>query len=480
MTARRLPGPRGGQSLAAARRLLRDPAPELDRLTGRWGPVVGLGGGPLRIAVVGGAEEVAELLAMPADRFRWNHRMNVLHFVVGPGSLLVSDGDDHRRRRGAVVGSFARRRLDGWIPTIVSQVDRVAGHIVTDAECGAGDVIDLTPHCRDLAIGVITETILGASLAPRAGEIGERFARPQAYLESPAVRQIPHRIPFTRRARVRQDRRALDRIIDEEVAVIRAGGRHGRTDALADMVHAGDLDDDEIRDQVVTLIGAGYDTTSAALAWTLWRAASHPGLWDRLRAEADGVLPHPTPDRVREDDDALDGRTLAALDLAGRTVREALRLHPAGLGGVREAAVDVAAGAHTIPAGTLILWSAYLTGRDPSVWPDPLSFDPDRFMDLTPAQRAAADRAWVPFGGGARACIGFALAQMELTFAVSRLSQLLDLTPAHGRIPAPRGLVVNRPAGGVPFRVTARDPDAGTAVEAGEPPGRRPATTGWW
>jgi cytochrome P450 len=103
------------------------------------------------------------------------------------------------------------------------------------------------------------------------------------------------------------------------------------------------------------------------------------------------------------------------------------------------------------------LWSAYLAGRDPSAWPDPLHFNPDRFADLTGEQKAVADQAWVPFGRGARNCIGFALAQMELTLMIARLAQRLDVTPISATIPRPVGMVVNRPAGGVPMRVAVRN-----------------------
>jgi cytochrome P450/NADPH-cytochrome P450 reductase len=137
-------------------------------------------------------------------------------------------------------------------------------------------------------------------------------------------------------------------------------------------------------------------------------------------------------------------------------MRETLRLHPAGVLSPREAAVDVKIGDHVIRKGTLILWSAHLAGRDPDTWTDPLAFDPDRFVDLTPGQQAAADQAWVPFGRGARTCIGFALAQMELTIMIARFAQRLDVTPTRDAPPRPVGMVVNRPEGGVAMRVGAR------------------------
>jgi cytochrome P450 len=197
-------------------------------------------------------------------------------------------------------------------------------------------------------------------------------------------------------------------------------------------------------------MGAGYDTTAASLAWALWCTSLTPGLWDRLRAEADEVLgPLDAPTHPDE-------HTLARLDLAARTMRETLRLHPAGVISPREAARDVVVGGYRIPKGTLVLWSAHLAGRDPRAWTDPLRFDPDRFVDAPPDQQALADIAWVPFGRGARNCIGFALAQMELTLILARLAQRLDIAAVREEAPGPVGMVVNRPAGGAPMRVSVR------------------------
>lgn len=103
------------------------------------------------------------------------------------------------------------------------------------------------------------------------------------------------------------------------------------------------------------------------------------------------------------------------------------------------------------------LWSAHLAGRDPTAWADPLRFDPDRFADTTAESRSLADIAWVPFGGGRRNCIGFALAQMELTLIIARLAQRLDIAAITHELPRPVGMVVNRPTGGALMHVSARD-----------------------
>ncbi len=242
----------------------------------------------------------------------------------------------------------------------------------------------------------------------------------------------------------------LDEIIDAEIADRRANPSGDPLDILETLVADGTLDDAEIRDQVATLIGAGYDTTSASLAWMLIRATLVPGLWDRLRAEADRVLGPPATTVATPD-----ASTLADLDLANRVIRETLRLHPAGVLSPREAAVDVTVGGCLIPKGTLILWSAHLAGRNAEAWPNPLAFDPDRFVDLDDDRRALP--TWPGCrSAGARNCIGFALAQMELTLIISRLAQRLDLAPASDVVPAPVGMVVNRPTGGAPMHVGPR------------------------
>jgi cytochrome P450 len=342
---------------------------------------------------------------------------------------------------------------------IVEQTDAAIDRLVDGTE--PGTVVDLYPVGRALVLHIVVRSLFGERMSRRCDEIGDLFQRPQDYLESPAIHQLPHPFPGTARARVRADRDALDEIIDAEIAYRRANPSGDPLDVLETLVADGTLSDAEIRDQVATLIGAGYDTTSASLAWMLIRATLVPGLWDRLRAEADEVF-GPPADEVA----TPDASTLTALDLANRVMRETVRLHPAGVLSPREAAVDVTIGGFAIPKGTLILWSAHLAGRNAEAWPNPLEFDPDRFVDMDDERRTLADMAWVPFGRGARNCIGFALAQMELTLIVSRLAQRLDLAPASDVVPAPVGMVVNRPTGGAPMHVGPRR-DGGAAASTG-------------
>jgi cytochrome P450 len=440
------------------RRIFADPQPVLDELCAAHGDVFGLGAGPVRMAVIGDPDTLRELFRMPADAFRWGHKFNVLAFVVGDQSLLVSDGEDHARRRRSVQAGFSRRRLNGWIPMIVDRTDAAVDELLATMP-DAAEPVDLYRFGRRLVLQIVVRAQFGDRLADRADEIGELFQRPQDYLESPAIRQLPHPIPFTRRSRVRADRRALDALIDAEISMHRAQPSGDPVDMLESLVHESDLSDAEIRDQVVSLIGAGYDTTSATLAWMLWCTVLTPGLWGRLRSEADMVFgPHVQPGAgapaTRPDE-----HTLARLELADRVMRETTRLHPAGVVSPREAAADLTVGGYHIPRGTLILWSAHLAGRNPNAWIDPTRFDPDRYLDPDPGDidhTTRTDFAWVPFGRGPRNCIGFALAQMELTLIIARLAQRLDIEADSLDKPRPVGMVVNRPDGGAPMRVRHR------------------------
>lgn len=422
----------------------------LDDVAAQLGPIYSLGFGPVRMAVVGDPAALREMFAMPSSSFRWGHKFNVLGFVVGKESMIVSDGDDHRRRRGSVQTAFSRRRLNGWIPMIIDRTDAAVDELVASlGDRGRGREVDLYQFGRSLLLEIVVRALFGERLAARAPEIGALFERPQDYLEAPAFKQLPHPFPGTARARVRADRRALDAIIDQEIAYLRTNPSDNPLDVLANLVNDETISDGEIRDQVVTLMGAGYDTTAASLAWMFWCTVLAPGLLVRLGEEADDVFG--SLDQTSTPDET----TLARLDLANRTMRETTRLHPAGVLSPREAAEDIEVGGYRIPKGTLILWSAHLAGRNSTAWPEPLTFDPDRFANGSDEQKSLADLAWVPFGRGSRNCIGFALAQMELTLIISRLAQRLDISTSAEK-PNPVGMVVNRPAGGTSMLVSAR------------------------
>ena len=449
-----VPRPTRREQVRLMRRLLSTPQSALDDMAAAYGPICGLGAGPLRMTIIGQPSLIRELLMLPNDRFTYDIPISPFGFVVGKTTMISSDGDDHRRRRGSVQQAFSRRRLERWIPMIIDRTDAAVDQLLATSTPDA--VVDLYPFGRRLLIDIVLRTLFGDRLATRIDEIDQRFARSQLYLSRPLFRQLPHPFPWTERAAVRRDREALDAVIDDAIDASRSDPPVGDDtgDVLDALVHRSDLSDEEIRDQVKSLIGAGYDTTASSLAWMLWEATNSQRLWAALRSEADDVLgdAHDAPP---------DNAALTALDLARRTMRESLRLHPASGVAARKTVTETRLGQYVTPRGTMMLWSPYLAGRDPSAWVNPDRFDPDRFTVLDTSQQALADEAWVPFGRGPRMCVGFALAQMELTLILSRLAQRLDIRPTSTDIPEPGGLIVSQPRGGAPMFVSERPAPSG-------------------
>ena len=446
-----LPRPGPIENLRLTRGLFTDPAPVLDTIAKRYGGMCSLGAGPLRVAIVGDPASIREVFAHGADTYRWGHRFQAIGpgVLVGKTSMLGSDGADHFRRRGAVQTAFTRQRINAWAPMIVERTDSAIDDILASAT--PGKPLDLYPFGRRLILGITLRALFGERWSARTDEVLSLMLRAQSFIEAPALRQLPHPFPVGQRALVRRDRKVLDRMIDEDLADVRARPI-GECDGLvATMAFNRDLSDTEIRDQAVTLIGAGFDTTASALAWAVVRLGLSIAVQQKLREEVNTV------DEPWE---------LTKLGYAGRVVRECLRLHPAGLLGVRMANTDLSVSGYRVRKGTLVGWSPYLSGRAQDVWSEPLDFDPDRFLRLDDEQRRQTDLAWVPFGRGPHMCIGFALAQLELTLIVARISQRLDIVYPGDEVPRPRGLVVNRPVGGAPAVVTPAGNRAGRTTGA--------------
>jgi cytochrome P450 len=211
---------------------------------------------------------------------------------------------------------------------------------------------------------------------------------------------------------------------------------------LSALIEAG-LDDGLIRDQVLTMLIAGHDTSTALLTWAWWLMGDHPAVLARARREVDEVLGAEPPTAA----------TLPALPYLERVINETLRLYPPIHLGNRVAATDLEFGGYRIPAGRRVLYSIYLTHRDPACWPDPERFDPERFHPEQKQQRPAY--TFLPFGGGRRNCIGFAFAQVEAKVVLARILQTTDLHLAQRRIRVHMGATLE-PRPGVQMRVAPR------------------------
>jgi cytochrome P450 len=314
-------------------------------------------------------DHVRQVLVDDADKFRKGGLMQRARRLLGDG-LLTSEGERHHAQRRALQPAFCRRQLAAY----GAAVPRLAA--AAAEEWSDGQVVDVSAAMDELALAVVTETLLGADAAPLAADLRVLSAR-GPLLAAPLGRVLERlRVPPFRAAG-----RAADRFRSAMLDHVTAAGPAGEREVMSLLRRVGPhgrrMPPELARDEAMTLFLAGHDTTAAALTWTWYLLATHPAAAARLREELDAVLGDrdPTPEDC------------SSLAYTGMVFDEVLRLYPPigriGRRPVREYAI----GGRRLPAGAAVFVSPFVTQRDPRWWPDPERFDPERW---TPAAVAAA------------------------------------------------------------------------------------------
>ena len=248
-------------------------------------------------------------------------------------------------------------------------------------------------------------------------------------------RYIRHRDPLRRR---------IDRLLYDQITRCRESQHENRTDILAMLVAARDEDgrpmsDEEIRDEIMTMLLAGHETTATSLAWVIYHLLQNPQVLAKVRAEVESV----TGEEQQASRPA--GEMVAGLSCLDSVIKETARLNPVLPIAARHLGMDMRIGNHELPAGCIVLPCMYLTHRQPELWPDPEAFNPNRFLG-----RRVDPYTFFPFGGGVRHCLGAAFASYEMKIVLARvLSRVtLRLDPRHTVRVVRRGITF-APSGGV-------------------------------
>lgn len=366
--------------------------------------------------------------------------------VVGNG-LLTSDGDVHLRNRRLVQPAFHRDRIAGYAADMVALTE---AHEATWKE---GRVLDMQRDMSALTLGIVGRTLFGSDLSGDAGQVGEALADlldgMGRYLAlGPRVLSVP--TPRRNRALAASTRidHIVHRIIDEHRAVGDTG------DMLSLLLSAQEdgegFSDAQVRDEAVTLVLAGHETTAMALTWTWMLLSQHPERAEWLQEELDQVLSGRSPSF--EDMDRLP-RTRAV-------VAESMRLYPPVWLQGRRLLADVEVAGWTIPAGALTFASQFALHRSPRWWDSSLAFRPQRWIDAEDAFSEDAPGqprgAWFPFGWGNRRCIGEQFAWTEATLVLASLAQRWapELVPGADTTPMPA--VTLRTRAGMPMVLRRR------------------------
>lgn len=418
-------------------------------------------------------ELIKQVLTADPDLARAGEANGILEPLVGPRSVLLLDGPEHLRQRRLMMPPFHGEHVLAFGRTMHEIAERAA------AGWPVGEPFSLHPHMQRITLEIILRTVFGVDEGAQLDDLRQALTRVLDHQSDPisAISQIP---PLRRRflgltpwdGFLRDVERA-DALIYRQIARRRADAARGgpkRTDVLAMLLEARDeqgapMTDVELRDELMTLLVAGHETTATMLCWA----------FDLVLADARvrGAL-------LRELDEAGAGAAEPDLAAVGRlryldaVLKEVLRLRPVIPAVGRRLRAPMKLGAHEIPAGELLVPVAWLAHHDPAHYPNPTAFQPERFLDVKPDPYA-----WFPFGGGSRRCLGMAFALYELKVVLATVlsrARLRKRDPAPARIKL-RGFTLV-PAGGVevvleahlpPRARDAARPESASAPEASPP-----------
>ncbi|MCW2969221.1 MAG: cytochrome [Solirubrobacterales bacterium] len=366
----------------------------------------------LKLTVVSDPEAVKTVFTAPPELAPSGTSSSPVAPIVGPSSVLVLTGPEHMRQRKLLLPPFHGERMREYEDVIVEATRRdMAGWPL-------GRPMRLQERTRAITLEVILRAVFGVE-AERMGRLREAIAGLLAPANTLAILLFALRRPRPGppTGSVGRALERLDAVIYEELARRREQTDLAqRSDILSLLLQARDEDgqamtDGELRDELVTLLLAGHETTATSVAWAIERLVRHPQALARLVAEIDAQS---------------DGGSEEYLTAV---VNETLRVRPVVPIVVRVLQEDMRVGRYTLPAGTRVTPSIYLTNRSPKVYESPEEFRPERFLEGGPETFS-----WIPFGGGIRRCIGASFAQLEMKLMLrTMLSELKPMVPANAR-----------------------------------------------
>jgi cytochrome P450 len=404
----------------------------MDECQRRYGDVFTMKApGNTRFIVVAVPELIKQVLAADSDVLLAGvGNATLLEPMLGRHSLLTLDGREHLRQRRLLLPAFHGERMQAF--------ERVMREI-TDAsfeQWPIGTPFALHPLMQSITLDVILRTVFGLTDSPAQRELRAQLVELLELVANPwwlfvgFARVDPFRVPWLR---VTKLKRAIDESLYRMIAARRAAPAGG-SDVLAMMLEARDeqgrtMTDVEIRDELVTLLLAGHETTATALAWTFERLLANPHTYDKLAAE-------------------LATGSDAYLDAV---IRETLRVRPIVPMIGRAVAKPFQLGEWTIAPGHRIAPSIYLSGRNADAYPQPARFDPERWIGVKPDPYT-----WLPFGGGVRRCIGMAFAQFEMRVVLQAVVPRARMRLAGGAARVTRRGITLAPSGGTRVVLEAR------------------------
>lgn len=416
-----------------------EPIRLFEHLLATYGPIAHYKFLNTHIIFINEPEYVREILINQAQSFVKERTVRRMKVLLGEG-LITSEDPLHARNRKLAAPAFHRQRIAAYADRIVS----IAAH--TRSRWQAGQTIDIAAAMMEMALEIVARTLFDTDVTPEVRSINEEvnliMGLYNFIVAMPALERYVH-LPVPGVLKFRRSRERLNAIVDHLVRTrrdeMRSAGSLDRGDLLSMLIAStyegsnSGMRDEQIRDEVLTIFLAGYETVANAMAWTWYCLSQNPEVEAHLNTELDEVLGDRLP-------------TLAdypALRYTEQVFAEAMRLYPPAWAMGRMSTKPVALGSYRIPAGAHFFFSQYMLHRDPRFFPDPLRFDPGRHTSEAKAGRPRF--AYFPFGGGGRQCIGESFAWMEGVLSIATIAggwrfRYLGATP-----PIPQAKITLRP-----------------------------------
>jgi cytochrome P450 len=458
------PGLQRNLPLYLFRRFFRPGNPILlfEHLAKTFGPISHYKLGGSNIVFINDPELIREILVTQAASFIKERTQNRMKILLGEG-LITSEGEFHMRQRRIAAPAFHRQRIQGYAEMMVERAAAMR------ANWEPGQSFDMSAAMMELTLEIVARTLFATDVTAAIREINDEvnvIMRLYNYLIALPKAESYLRWPIPGLMRFRKARSRLDAQVYRMIAERRASNED-RGDLLSMLMAARDegdgtsgaahktpspqtgMSDRQLRDEVITIFLAGYETVANALTWTWYLLSENQTAAERMQHEID---------------DALQGRLPTLEDIprlryTEMVFAESMRLYPPAWAMGRQSTQTVELGKYRLPAGTYFFFSQYVLQRSEEFYPEPLRFDPERF---TPEQKAVRPRfAYFPFGGGSRQCIGEAFAWMEGVLILATLAQRWNFHMVPGQAVDVQPKITLRPK--YPIMMTAAERGANSA-----------------
>jgi cytochrome P450 len=419
----------------------------------RYGDIVHMKAGPYHGFLLCDPADIKHVLQDNARNYHKSPLYDRLRDSLGNG-LLTSEDSFWLRQRRLAQPAFHRQRLLAMADAMVACTEQMLEH--WDRTASLGGTIDLVAEMMALTQAIIVRTMFSTDLGEAAAIVNRTWPIINRRIgETFWSTKLETSLPLPANRRFWRALRELEAVVYRIVADRRQTGRD-ETDLLSMLLSARDEDtgagmtDRQLRDEVLTMLLAGHETTSLALSWTYYLLSHHPQTERRIADEVDRVIGDARPSFAHLD----------RLTCTRSAIEEALRLYPPAWGFSRRALADDEIAGYRVPTGSLVFLIPFVVHRRPKLWPDPDRFDPERFSAEHDAARPRF--AYIPFGGGPRGCIGNQFAMVEAQLIVAAIAQRyrIELVPNQDIRPEP--LITLRPAPGIRAVIERRAPREGT------------------